>query len=38
MAIQIIGLAIFDIEKNEPIILKSEEEVKKYFEKKVEDN
>ena len=36
MAIQLTGLAIFDIEKNEPIILKSEEEVKKYFEEKVE--
>lgn len=37
MAIQISGLAIFDIEKDEPIILKSEEEVKQYFEEKVEE-
>lgn len=36
MAEQLAGLAIFDIEKDEPLILGDKEEVKQYFEKKVE--
>lgn len=36
MAEQLSGLAIFDIEKDEPLILGDKEEVKEYFTKKVE--
>ena len=36
MAEQLAGIAIWNIEKDEPIILGDKEEVKKYFEKKVE--
>lgn len=36
MAEQLAGLAIFDIEKDEPLILGDKEEVKEYFTKKVE--
>ena len=36
MAEQLAGLAIFDIEKDKPLILGDKEEVKQYFEKKVE--
>ena len=38
MVEQLAGLTIWDMEKNEPIILGDKEEVKKYFEKKVEEN
>ena len=37
MAEQLAGLAIFDIEKDEPLILGDKEEVKQYFKEKVED-
>ena len=36
MAEQLAGIVIFDIEKDEPLILGDKEEVKQYFEKKVE--
>ena len=36
MAEQLVGIVIFDIEKDEPLILGDKEEVKQYFEKKVE--
>ena len=36
MAEQLAGLAIFDIEKDEPLILGDKEEIKEYFTKKVE--
>ena len=36
MAEQLAGLAIFDIDKDEPLILGDKEEVKEYFTKKVE--
>ena len=36
MAEQLAGLAIFDIEKDEPLVLGDKEEVKEYFTKKVE--
>ena len=36
MAEQLAGLAIFDIEKDEPLILGDKEEVKEYFTKKAE--
>lgn len=36
MAEQLAGLAIFDIEKDEPLILGDKEEVKQYFKEKVE--
>ena len=37
MAEQLAGLAIFDIEKDEPLILGDKEEIKQYFKEKVED-
>lgn len=37
MAEQLGGLAIFDIEKEEPLILGDKEEVKQYFYKKAEE-
>ena len=37
MSEQLAGLAIFDIEKDEPLILGDKEEVKQYFKEKVED-
>lgn len=37
IAEQLAGLAIFDIEKDEPLILGDKEEVKQYFKEKVED-
>ena len=37
MAEQLAGLAIFDIDKDEPLILGDKEEVKQYFKEKVED-
>ena len=37
MAEQLAGLTIWNIEKNEPLILGDKEEVKQYFEKKVEE-
>ena len=37
MAEQLTGLAIFDIEKEEPLILGDKEEVKQYFYKKAEE-
>lgn len=36
MSEQLAGLAIFDIEKDEPLILGDKEEVKQYFKEKVE--
>lgn len=36
MAEQLAGLAIFDIEKDEPLVLGDKEEVKEYFTKKSE--
>ena len=36
MAEQLAGLAIFDIEKDEPLVLGDKEEVKEYFTKKAE--
>mgnify|MGYP001773256022 CR=1 FL=1 len=36
MAEQLAGLAIFDIEKDEPLILGDKEEVREYFTNKVE--
>ena len=36
MAEQLAGLAIFDIEKDEPLILRDKEEIKEYFTKKAE--
>ena len=36
MAEQLAWLAIFDIEKDEPLILGDKEEVKQYFKEKVE--
>lgn len=38
MAEQLAGLAIFDIEKDEPLILGDKEEVKQYFKEKVEED
>ena len=37
IAEQLAGLAIFDIEKDEPLILGDKEDVKQYFKEKVED-
>ena len=37
IAEQLAGLAIFDIEKDEPLILGDKEEIKQYFKEKVED-
>lgn len=37
MAEQLAGLTIFDIDKEEPLILKDKEEVKQYFENKAEE-
>lgn len=37
MAEQLAGLAIFDIDKDEPLILGDKEEIKQYFKEKVED-
>ena len=37
MAVTLAGLALWDNEKEEPIILWDKEEVKQYFEKKVEE-
>lgn len=37
MAEQLAGLAIFDTDKDEPLILGNKEEVKQYFEKEVEE-
>ena len=34
----LVGLTVWDSEKDEPFILGDKEEVKGYFEKKVEDN
>ena len=36
MAEQLAGLVIFDIEKDEPLVLGDKEEVKEYFTKKSE--
>ena len=36
MAEQLAGLAIFDIDKDEPLILGDKEEIKQYFKEKVE--
>ena len=36
IAEQLAGLAIFDIEKDEPLILGDKEDVKQYFKEKVE--
>lgn len=38
MAEQLGGLSIFDIDKDEPLILGDKEEVKEYFRKKVEED
>ena len=38
MAEQLAGIAIWNNEKEEPLILGDKEEVKQYFEKKVEEN
>lgn len=35
MALQLAGLVIWDSQKDEPVFLKTEEEVKQYFEKEV---
>ena len=37
MAKQLSGLIIFDIDKEEPLILEDKEEVKEYFERNVKD-
>ena len=37
MAEQLAGLAIFDIDKDEPLILGDKEEIKQYFKEKEED-
>ena len=37
MAKQLAGLTIFDIDKEEPLILGDKEKVKQFFERKVED-
>lgn len=37
MAEQLAELAIFDIDKDEPLILGDKEEIKQYFKEKVED-
>lgn len=37
MALQLSGISIWDDEKEEPIILNTEEEVKQHFERKVKD-
>lgn len=37
MSEQLAGLAIFDIDKDEPLILKDKEEIKQYFERIVEN-
>ncbi|MGN1269366.1 MAG: hypothetical protein ACI4UU_00630 [Clostridia bacterium] len=37
MAEQLAGLTIFDIDKDEPLILGDKEEIKQYFERKVEN-
>ena len=37
MAEQLAGLTIWNIEKEEPLILKDKEEVKQYFERKSEE-
>lgn len=37
MASQLVGLSIFDNDKDNIMILKTEEEVKKYFERKIEE-
>ena len=37
MAEQLAGLAIFDIEKDESLILRDKEEIKQYFKEKVEN-
>ena len=37
MAEQLAGLAIFDIDKDESLILRDKEEIKQYFKEKVED-
>ena len=37
MAEELAGLAIFDIDKDESLILRDKEEVKQYFKEKVED-
>ena len=36
MSEQLAGLAIFDIDKDEPLILGDKEEIKQYFKEKVE--
>ena len=37
MAEQLAGLAIFDIDKDESLILRDKEEIKQYFKEKVEN-
>lgn len=37
MAEQLAGLTIFDIDKDEPLILSDKEEVKQYFENKAKE-
>ena len=37
MALQLSGISIWDDQKEEPLILMTEEEVKEYFERKVKD-
>lgn len=37
MALQLSGISIWDDQKEEPLILMTEEEVKQYFERKVKD-
>lgn len=37
MALQLSGLVVWDFKKDEPVLLKTEEEVKQYFERKVKD-
>lgn len=37
MALQLSGISIWDDQKEEPLILMTEEEVKEYFEKEVKD-
>lgn len=38
MTLQLVGLTIWDNKKEDIVILKTEEQVKQYFEKKVEEN
>lgn len=38
MALQLSGIVVWDFEKDEPVLLKTEDGVKQYFERKIEDD